>query len=119
MTIIEVLGQLTAGSRLALVLFAVMLLHARVRGAWALLAASVLAYSPAHAAWLLGHPAPRMLSTSMDLIASTLAVVAFIRRLAETALERGLSQQRVRRGMLANLAVALLVVGAAWLTRQL
>jgi hypothetical protein len=117
MMIVDMLGQLTAGLRLALVLFAAMALTARVRGAWALLSASVIAYSPAHAAWLLGHPAPRIVSTAMDSVATSLACAAFIWRLATSAIERGLSMPRVRRGVYVNIAVALLVVGAAWLTR--
>ncbi|GEM_PF-5714911 len=136
MTLIAIFGQMAAGFRLALVLFAAMSLltvtawspealtdarrmtaqrlNAR---AWTFLATSVLAFSPAHAAWLLGHPVIPVVNRAMDALASGLACMAFIKLLAFRGLMRGLSWPRIRRGIRVNMGIMVAVVGAAWLTR--
>ena len=130
MTTLQMIGQLTAGLRFALILFAVMamlawyanggektLLERYRRRSWGLLSVSVLAYSPAHAAWLMGRPFDKLVSHSMDLVASAAACGCFIALLACRGLMRGLSESRVRRGIHVNLFVLAASVGAAWLTR--
>lgn len=129
MSEVATLSHIAAGCRIALILFAVMTLLATHRPEGAtlaekvrsigsmLLALSILAYSPAHAAWLLGHSAPPMVSRWLDVVGTTLALGCLMALLAGRGLKRGLSPQRVRRGVYMNVAVALSIVGAAWLTR--
>lgn len=117
MIIIELLGQVTAGLRLALALLAAMLLLARVRGAWRLIALSAVIYTPMHLAWLLGYPAPRVASITLDLACSAVACWAFIAALSEHAAQRGVSPDRVRRGARANVLLVIAIVAVAWLTR--
>jgi hypothetical protein len=130
------LSQIAGGFRLALSLFAVMSLLSishwvpdavtdarRMQAqrlnkvAWTLVAASVLTYSPAHAGWLLGHPTPAIVNRALDMLASALACAAFIRVLAYRGLMRGLTWQRVRRGMRVNILIVLAVLVAACLAR--
>ena len=85
---------------------------------WALLAWGIVLYSPAHAAWLLGHPTPTIMNRALDALASALACAAFIKVLAYRGLMRGLSWQRVRRGIVVNNLIVVATVGATWLTRQ-
>jgi peptidoglycan/LPS O-acetylase OafA/YrhL len=128
-TTVATLGHIAAGCRIALILFAVMTLLAthrpdgatladrvRARGS-VMLGLSILVYSPAHAAWLLGHSAPPLVSRWLDVIGTMLALGCLIALLAGRGLKRGLSPRRVRRGVYMNVAVALSIVGAAWLTR--
>lgn len=134
---LDLFGQLAAGFRLSLVLFAVMslltsgkwqpdaLTAARRMQAqrlnalgWSLLAYGIVLYSPAHAAWLLGHPTPKVVNRGLDALASALACAAFIKVLAYRGLMRGLSWQRVRRGIVVNNLIVVATVGATWLTRQ-
>lgn len=134
---LEIFEQLAAGFRLSLVLFAAMslltsgkwhpdaLTAARRMQAqrlnalgWALLAWGIVLYSPAHAAWLLGHPTPKVMNRALDALASALACAAFIKVLAYRGLMRGLSWQRVRRGIVVNNLIVVATVGATWLTRQ-
>lgn len=118
MTIIDLTGQLAAGLRMSLVLFAAMILMAGPwRRAITLIALATLVYSPGHAASLLGYPAPRAVSASLDTLCSALACAGFIAVLASQGVQRGLSAARVRRGVLVNMAVVCMMVGAAWLTR--
>ena len=130
MSVLQIISQITAGFRIALILFAVMALLAWYanggektaleryrRRSWGLLSVSVLAYSPAHAAWLMGHPFDRIASHCMDGVASAAACGCFIMLLASRGLMRGLSEARVRRGIHVNLFVLAASVGAAWLTR--
>lgn len=127
---LDVVNQATAGLRMALILFAVGALLAWVRGrgvheladvyrgrAWALMAAAVVAYSPAHAAWLIGRPLPAVWSRPMDLIGTGLACASFVLIFAARGLERGLTAQRARRGMIVNLGVALAMAVSTWLFR--
>ena len=134
---LDIFEQLAAGFRLSLVLFAAMslltsgkwqpdaLTAARRMQAqrlnafgWALLAWGIVLYSPAHAAWLLGHPTPTIMNRALDALASALACAAFIKVLAYRGLMRGLSWQRVRRDIVVNNLIVVATVGATWLTRQ-
>ena len=130
MTALQIVSQITAGFRVALILFAVMAMLAWYanggektaleryrRRSWGLLSISVLAYSPAHAAWLMGHPFAKIISHLMDAAASAAACGCFITLLASRGLMRGLTEARVRRGVHVNLFVLAASVGAAWLTR--
>lgn len=130
MTWLQMFGQVAAGLRLGLVLLAVMSLLARYRAspeptpadryksrAWTLLAAAILTYSPAHAASLLGRAAPEIASRALDALGTAMCCASLIYLLAARGLLRGLTPERVRRGMAMNLAVVLATVGAAWLTR--
>lgn len=129
--LVTALSQMAAGFRLALTLFAVMSILSTSRWspdaltdarrmqaqhlnkvAWTLVAISVLIYSPFHAGWLLGHPTPPIVNRALDMVASGLACAAFIRVLAYRGLMRGLTWQRVRRGMRVNI----LIVGAVLVT---
>ena len=120
----DLLGQLTAGLRAGLILLAVMSLLSgplregdtlldrwRARGAL-LLAVAVILYSPAHAAWLLGHPMPRLASRALDMIATGMSIGTFLYLLAGRALRRGLSAARVRRGTIVNVGLVLAIAGA-------
>jgi len=130
------LAPIAAGFRVALTLFAVMSLLSTTRWApdavsaarrmqaqrlnkvaWSLVAIGVLLYSPIHAGWLLGYPAPRVVNRALDMIASALACAAFIRVLAYRGLMRGLSWPRVRRGMRVNVMIVGAVVVTACLVR--
>lgn len=129
-----VFGKVAAGLRMALTIFAVASLQnhlhssvidveaagraRRLNGrAWMLLACSVIAYSPVHTAWLIGHPAPLLLSRLGDVVASGLACAAFVQLFAAQGTARGMSPARVRRGVLANAATAPILIGATlWLT---
>ncbi len=142
--LIVFLAETTAGLRIALVLFAVMTLvgrpsllaevapdrlslvgriearrRARIlqRRAWTMMAWAVLGYSPAHAAWLLGTPWPRILSATGDVVASTLACCSFAALIAARGSALGLSIERVRRGMAVNAAVTLVMIVVAWISR--
>jgi hypothetical protein len=139
MTLIDAIGRVAAGERIALVLFALGSLLARKHHAveiaeaerpaialavgrltvlaWTLMAWSVLSFSPLHTFWLIGRPAPHLLTRMGDVVASGLACAAFIAQLAARARAAGVSQQRVRRGAGANLLVVLAMVGVAWLSR--
>lgn len=134
---LAIFEQLAAGFRLALVLFAAMSLLTTGRWqpdaltdarrlqaqrlnalGWGLMAWGIVLYSPAHAAWLLGHPTPPVFNRGLDALASALACAAFIKVLAYRGLMRGLSWQRVRRGVVVNNLIVVATVGATWLTRQ-
>ena len=136
MTTVEAAAQLAAGLRGALILFALMILLTSGRWqpdaisparrlkaqrlnatGWTLMASAVIAYSPAHAAWLMGHPTPPVLNRILDVVGTALACFSFVKVLAYRGLMRGLPWSRVFRGMLVNNAVILAMVGAAWLTR--
>lgn len=130
MTITDVLGQLAAGLRLALVLFAVMALLSSVRTdeqvdvhdrlkswAWTLIAVAVVFFSPVRAATLLGRPTSEWLIRIGDVGASGLSCGAFILLLAARAIRRGLSTARVIRGAAVNIAILFATVGTAWITR--
>ncbi len=134
-SLIEVLGEIAAGERIALVLLSVMALLAMEldapvmqphreylqwllsrplhRRAWRLIAWAAIAFSPFHAAWLLGSPAPRLLVRTGDALASGFACLSLIVLLAALGTERGMSAARVRRGTWANLVVTLVLIGCA------
>lgn len=116
---IVALMHLAAGLRLALIVFAVMCFLAwhregQIHRSWLLMAAAILCYSPAHASWLLGHPWRREVSTALDALGSGLGCLAIIARLAHLAGQRGISEGRIRRGVIVNLAVLLILVGVVW-----
>lgn len=124
-------ASIAAGSRLALILFAVMsglawlnnrgeitpLERWRRRG-WIFLSVAALAASPLRAALLLGIAISVSIENVTDTIATTACSACFICSLASRGLMRGLSEDRVRRGAIANVAVMLAFMGAAaWLNR--
>ena len=138
MTVADMAGQLAAGLRMALVLLAVSSLHTLAAKeqvsddapemipaalvvaerklharAWLMFSLAVLAFSPLHAAWLLGRPAGLLYSKVGDVFASALACGAFVQLLATRGHARGLSVERVRRGAIANIATIAGVVLAA------
>lgn len=130
MSFIVLTGHVVAGLRIALVLFAVMSLFAtRVgvemngslawhrRRAWIMLSIAVVVYSPAHAAWALGHAIPLAISRILDGLTTLAACGAFIHLLAGHAIERGVSWHQARRGMVTNVGVVIAFVGAVCLTR--
>ena len=129
MTVADMAGQLAAGLRMALVLLAVSSLHTLAAKdeeaaelldpipaalvyaerklharAWLMFSLAVLAFSPLHAAWLLGRPAGLLFSKVGDVFASALACAAFVQLLATRGYVRGLTAERVRRGVVANVA---------------
>jgi hypothetical protein len=124
------LESVAIGCRFALILFAVMsgLAWLRVRGAvsqvetlrrrgWILLSVAALASSPIRAALLMGYTVDLEVSNALDAVATACACGCFITSLASRGLMRGLSEARVRRGMLVNVAVLAGVVGATCLSR--
>lgn len=133
------LTHLAGGLRIALALFAAMSLLTRARPrfaddpafwlgqietahrlnarGWALIAVAALCFSPFQTALLLGRPAPLLWSRIGDVAASGLGCAAFVCLLAARGAMIGLSADRVRRGILTNVLVALLLVGMTWLTR--
>ena len=133
---VDALSRLAGGLSVSLTLLAAMLLLTYARrlenapvgllierarllnaNAWTLIAFSVLVYRPLHTGWLLGHPAPAVLSRLGETIAVALANAAMIKVLAARGLLVGLSVKRVARGVLVNLTVVVLIAVAAWLTR--
>lgn len=124
-------ASIAAGSRLALILFAVMsglawiknrgevtaLERWRRRG-WMFLSIAALAASPLRAALFLGFAISVAAENITDAIATSACSACFICSLASRGLMRGMSEQRVRRGVIANVVVLLAFVGAAaWLNR--
>lgn len=130
MTALAFLSQTVVGLRSALILLAFMSLIAWARSkqpneligrvksrAWALLALLCLFASPPQIAWMIGHPMPHLISRSLGLIGSAFGCAGMIHVLAARGLLRGLSERRVKRGMLTNTAVVVAIVAAAWIVR--
>lgn len=130
MTLAATLTSLLIGGRSALVLLAVSALFAWSRSprsataldwhksaTWGLMALSVLLFGPTHLARLVGQPFPPIASRLLDLVAVLVTCAALIFSLAARALMRGVSLQRVRRGMAANVMVVAGFIGAAALFR--
>ena len=128
MTALGFLTSTAAGERSALILLAVMSVVAwrrsspesdrsdrYKRNAWGLMALAIATFSPAHTAWLIGHPAPHLISRTLDVVGTGLACMSFVLLLAAWGLKRGISETRVHRGMLANTAVIVSIVGLAWI----
>ena len=128
MSFLSLSGQLVAGLRIALILFAVMSLlavHADAREeealgwhrkrAWLMISLAVVIYSPAHAAWAMGHAPPDWVARVLDVLTTAAACISFIHLLAARGLALGLSAARVRRGVITNLGVMVAIVGAACL----
>lgn len=127
---LAVVSHIAIGARSGLILFATMSLLSWYRAPpedamievyrsrfWFLMAMSTLLYSPAHTAWLVGHPIPKIATRTLDCAACILASVAMIHLLAARGLMRGISAARVKRGMVANLLVLCAIIVATWAIR--
>lgn len=137
LVLVALFAQVAAGLRVALFLFAAMslltkprrrspfdenwllqleLAHKHNARAWSLIAWAAVLFSPLQSALLLGHPAPALVARAADVAVSAMGCAGFVQLLAARGHAIGLSPERVRRGELTNLGVALALVGAIWLT---
>lgn len=121
---VDVLGQLAAGLRMALALLAALVLLSyrpkasdAVRAddrAWTLMAIAALAFSPARAAYLLDAQwMTLVIKRSGDVVASALGCAAFTLLLIRRARQAGADDRRVRRIMAGSVLVATAMCAAA------
>lgn len=127
-TALMLVTRAAAATRVALILFAAMCIIAYWRNrsdrtpldrwrsrAMLLVAIGALAFSPTKIGWLLGRPLPLVAARGLDVVGAGFVCAAMIHQLAVWGALRGISADRIRRGVAVNVLVVAAIVSAAWL----